>query len=641
MSTVAPMEDKPDGAPLEGPPRAEERVSSSPSIDVAPLPIVGSNTGAPTRAAPGALAPLGKLTTLPPGYSPPPGAPAAQRGERAEAAGAPPAKGATFRFRFVRAYWTTFLVIGSYIRFSLAERLFGHAWGEARIGEVHARNASRVERTIVKLQGLFIKVGQLLSIMANFLPEEFRVGLEALQDQVPPRPYSEIRARIEEELGKSVGELFAHIEESPIASASLGQVHEAWLKDGTHVAVKVQHRDIDEIVRLDLATIRRIMRIVSVFVPVKGLDAYYHQIRAMISEELDFIREAQNIRRIADNFRAQPDVRFPLPIEGLGTRRVMATTFVEGVKVGDVMALEALGIDRRALARRIVKTFCQQIFVDGLYHADPHPGNMLVGLEGELILLDFGAVAELSREMREGIPAFLEGVIRRDTEAIIKALRRMGFLSRSGSLDVSEKVIEFFHERFQEEVKLESFNLKDIKLDPQKGIESLIDLRKMNIGLKELSDAFVVPRDFVLLERTILLLTGVCTQLDPDMSPMEVVRPYLQEFVLGNRDWAQIAVDAAKDMGLKALTLPDHVSRYLTRANRGEAEVRVRGLDHAARVVYAGIQQAIFAALAISGSLGALQLYLAGHARLAQYCLYGAAVMGALLALRMLFTRTR
>jgi len=544
-------------------------------------------------------------------------------------------------YRFVRAYWTTFVVIGSYLWFAFRTRLFGKAWAESHMAEVHARNARRVERTIVDLQGLFIKVGQLLSIMANFLPAQFRSGLEGLQDQVPPRSFSEIAERIEGELGQPVGALFARFCEEPIASASLGQVHEAWLKDGAHVAVKVQHGDIDEIVRLDLTTIRRIMRIVSWFVPVQGLDAYHQQIKAMIEEELDFLREARNIERIAANFARDPMVRFPLPMSALCTRRVMVTTFIEGVKVGDVDALEALGIDRQALARRIVQVFCQQIFVDGIYHADPHPGNMLVGLEGELILLDFGAVAELGPRMREGIPEFLEAVIRRDTDAIIKALRKMGFLSRTDAVDVSERVIEYLHERFQEEVKLESFNLKDIKLDPQKGVENLMDLRKMNIGLKELSGAFHVPRDFVLLERTLLLLTGVCTQLDPDLNPMVVVRPYLQEFVLGNRDWAQIALEAAKDMGLKALTIPDDLRKYLTRANRGEAEVRVKGLQHAARLVYAGVHQVIYAAIGIAAGFASLQLYLAGHVWLARYCLYGAGAMGLLLFISVLFTRTK
>ena len=544
-------------------------------------------------------------------------------------------------YRFVRAYWTTFVVIGSYLWFAFLSRLLGKSWADHNVDGVHLRNARRVEHTIVDLQGLFIKVGQLLSIMANFLPAQFRSGLEGLQDQVPPRPYAEITARIEEELGRPVEAVFDRFVETPIASASLGQVHEAWLKDGSHVAVKVQHADIDEIVRLDLHTIRRILAIVTLFVPVQGMDAYYHQIKTMISEEVDFLREARNIRRIAKTFEGQKTVRFPVPVEELSTARVMVTSFVEGVKVGDLAALDARGVDRRELAERIVRVFAQQIFVDGVYHADPHPGNMLVGPDGELVLLDFGAVGELSPRMREGIPEFLEAVIRRDTDAIIKALRKMGFLAKNAEFDVSEKVIEFFHQRFQEEVKLESFNLKDIKLDPQKGIESLIDLRRMNIGMKELSGTFHVPRDFVLLERTILLLTGVCTELCPDLNPMEVIRPYLQEFVLGNRDWAQIAMEAAKDMALQALTIPDDLRKYLTRANRGESEMRIKGLQQAAGVVYRGVRQLIYAALGLGAGYAALQLYLAGHLRQAQYCLYGAGAMGALLVLSIAFHRTR
>lgn len=552
-----------------------------------------------------------------------------------------PRKPAHQSYRFVRAYYTTFVVLGSYLWFFFLARFFGGAWMDARMGDLHARNARRVLSTIVELQGLFIKVGQLLSIMANFLPAQFRSGLEALQDQVPPRPYKEIRDRIERELDKPIGELFERFYEEPIASASLGQVHEAWLADGTHVAVKVQHRNIDEIVRLDLKTIRRIMQIVSWFVPVQGLDAYYHQVRSMIAEELDFQREAQNITRIADNFVRDPSVRFPRPVSGYCTSRVMTTSFLPGVKIGDVAALDARGIDRKALARKVVQVFCQQIFIDGIYHADPHPGNMLVADDGALILLDFGAVAELSPQMREGIPEFLEGVIRRDTEQLIKAMRKMGFLSRADAPDVSEKVIEFFHQRFQDEVKLDSFNLKDIKLDPQKGIESLVDLRKMNIGLKELSGAFHVPRDWVLLERTILLLTGLCTQLDPELSPMEVIRPYLQDFVLGNRDWAQIAVESAKDMALKALTLPEDLRKFLTRANRGEAELRVKNLGSAARLVYAGIRQLIYAGLAAFAAFAALELHLAGQAQLARQCLYGAGAMLVLLFGSMLLTRPK
>ncbi|HEX9298307.1 MAG TPA: AarF/ABC1/UbiB kinase family protein, partial [Polyangiaceae bacterium] len=362
-------------------------------------------------------------------------------------------------YRFIRAYWTTFQVIFAYLGLGLGRRLFGAAWYENRIVEAHRRNAVRVERTIVKLQGLFIKVGQLLSIMANFLPEQFRTGLEALQDQVPPRPFEDIEHRIRLDLGKPVDQIFRRFDRRPLASASLGQVHEAYLPDGTRVAVKVQHRDIDEITRLDLKTIRRIMAIVQFFVPVRGLDGYYLQVRQMIAEELDFQREAKNIERIANNFKNDPEVVFPRVIPELSTRQVLTATFVEGVKVGDTAAIDAAAIDRKRLARKIVRTYCQMMFVDGLYHADPHPGNMLARVDGSLILLDFGAVAELSPSMREGIPEFLEGVLRRDTNRLIRALKKMGFLARGDDGEVSEKVIEYFHRRFQEEVRLDSFNL--------------------------------------------------------------------------------------------------------------------------------------------------------------------------------------
>ncbi|HMI83506.1 MAG TPA: AarF/UbiB family protein, partial [Polyangiaceae bacterium] len=513
------------------------------------------------------------------------------------------------RYRFFRAYWTTFQVIFSYLALRLGRRIFGAGWYHDRLVDTHRLNALRVEQTIIKLQGLFIKVGQLLSIMANFLPEQFRAGLAGLQDQVPPRPFADIEQRILVDLGKPVDDLFRRFERSPLASASLGQVHEAYLMNGTRVAVKVQHRDIDQITRLDLKTIRRIMAIVQTFVPVRGLDAYYLQIKQMIAEELDFQREAQNIDRLAANFKDDTGVVFPHVVPELSTRHVLTTTFVEGVKVGDTQAIDAAGIDRPHLARKIVRTYCQMMFVDGVYHADPHPGNMLARSDGSLVLLDFGAVAELSPSMREGIPEFLEGIIRRDTARLIKAVKKMGFLARGDDGEISEKVIEYFHHRFQEEVRLDSFNLKDIKIDPMRGLENILDLRRMNIGLRELSGTFHVPRDWVLLERTLLLLAGVCTQLDPEMSPMEVVGPYLKEFVLGERDWTKITLEAAKDIALQAITLPEDLRKYLTRAVRGELEIKVKGLPEGARLIYAAVRQAVYAAGAMVSVVSALVLH--------------------------------
>ncbi len=544
-------------------------------------------------------------------------------------------------WRFIRAYSTTFAVIWSYVSLSIKSRFFGKAYREERIAAVHKRNARRVYVTILELQGLFIKVGQALSIMANFLPEAFRGELEGLQDQVPPRTFEEIADRIEMDLGRKVDAIFDDFQRVPIASASLGQVHEARLKDGTRVAVKVQHKDIDEIVRLDLKTIRRIMKIVQWFVPVQGLDGYYHQIKELLGQELDFELEANNIETIAKNFEKDPRIQFPVPVRELSTKRVLTSTFVVGKKLTDLAGIEAMGVDKKDLAKRLVRAYCQMIFIDGIYHADPHPGNILVGSDGALILLDFGAVARLSPQMREGIPEFLEGVIRRDTDRLIKALRKMGFLSRRSDEVVSEKVIEYFHKRFQEEVKLESFNLKDVKIDPQRGFESLFDLRQMNVGLKELSGAFHIPRDWVLLERTIILFFGCCSMLDPELNPMGIIQPYMQDFVLGNRDFTQMAMETVRDMAMGAVTLPDDLRKYLVRATRGEMEVKVRGMAEGARTLYAIGRQIIYTAIAIAAGIAALQLHFRGEDQLARWFGYVAAGAGGVLVLSSIFARPK
>jgi ubiquinone biosynthesis protein len=574
----------------------------------------------PARAAPGVRA---SLLSAPPRPVP-----------TAHAAHAAPVRyrgqGAN-RWRFVRAYQTTFAVIASYLALSWKARLLGRQHREGNLVEVHKRNAKRVYETILELQGLFIKVGQLLSILANFLPEAFRAELEGLQDQVPPRRFEEIAPRVVSELGGPIEQFFTDFAREPIASASLGQVHEARTRDGRRVVVKVQHQDIDEMVRLDLKTIRRILSIVQWFVPIQGLSAYYEQIRMLLTQELDFELEANSIERIAQNFDRDPRVLFPVPLRELSTKRVMTTTFVEGKKLSDAVGLAELGVDRKDIARRLVRAYCQMIFVDGVYHADPHPGNLLVNANGDLVLLDFGAVAELSPQMREGIPEFLEGVIRRDTDRIVRALRKMGFLSRTSDEVMTEKIVEFFHRRFQEEVKIESFNLKDIKIDPMKGLEDLLDLRKMNVGLKELSDVFHIPRDWVLLERTLLLVYGSCSVLDPELNPMSIIQPYLNDFVLGGRDWQKVAVETVRDMVMGAVTLPEDLRKYLVRATRGQMEVRVQGLHEGARVVYAIGRQLIYTAIGIASGYGALLLHTRGESGAATSALAGLAGVCALL----------
>src|SRR4051812_39443750 len=277
------------------------------------------------------------------------------------------ARPAPLRIRSIRAYWATFRVIWSYLWLRFRSRFHSDAWIEHNLRMIHLRNARRIERTICDLQGLFIKVGQLISIMTNFLPEEFRKELEGLQDSVPPRPYKDIEARICEELGKTPDEVFAVFERRPIASASIGQVHLARLHDGQKVAVKVQYPDIEQIVRRDLQTLRRIFRIVEWFIPYQGLEELYREIRAIVLEELDYRAEADNVARISANFPDRTDVAFPRVVQELSTARVLVTHFESGVKITDHAATKKLGLDRNQLARQVVEIYCQQIFSDGIY----------------------------------------------------------------------------------------------------------------------------------------------------------------------------------------------------------------------------------------------------------------------------------
>ncbi len=544
-------------------------------------------------------------------------------------------------WRFVRAYVTTFRVILSYIWFRASSRFRGPEWRDAHLGAVHKRNAQIVYRTILTLQGLFIKVGQLLSILANFLPEEFRSELEGLQDQVPPRPYKEAYARIVSELGEERTRQFVFIDEVPIASASLGQVHEARLADGRRVVVKVQHQAVDTIVRIDLKIIRNILRIVRFFFPIEGLDAYYHQIKELLEQELDFRQEAESIERIAANFRNDKRVVFPMPVAELSSSRVLTTAFIEGVKVNDVAALDAMGIDRTDVARRLVRAYCQMIFVDGVYHADPHPGNILVQQDGAIVLLDFGAVAQLSSSMREGIPDFLVGVLRRDTQKLVSAMRKMGFLSHTMDEQVTERIIEYFHRRFQEEVRLESFNLKDIKIDPQRGFENLLDLRRMNIGLRELTGAFHIPKDWVLLERTLLLLYGCCAQLDPGLKPIEIVQPYVQDFILSGQDWTQVVLASVRDATMSAVTLPDDLRKYLTRSMRGQLEVKVKGVDEAASAVRSSARQIIYAAIGLFAAYEGFELRKDGDFEPMRWCFVVTGISATLLLLSFWWSRPK
>jgi ubiquinone biosynthesis protein len=513
-----------------------------------------------------------------------------------------PDRPSTRRFRLLAVYGTALRIALSYLGLHVSSRLRGAEWKERRLPAYHRRNARRVEQMILRQKGLFIKVGQLISILTNFLPEAFRAGLEGLQDQIPPRPFAEIERRILLELGQAPDALFSDFEREPIASASLAQVHRAKLADGRLVAVKVQHVDIEETARIDLQTIHNLLRAMGSVFRIRGLDTQYRQLETMIAEELDFEQEARNIARIAASFASDTRTRLPIVIPERSSRRVLTTEFVEGVKVTHLTALDAIGIDREDLARHIVKVYCKMIFTDGVYHADPHPGNILVQADGGVVFLDFGAVAYLSPEMKAGIPEFLAGAIGRDPDRIACALRNMGFIAHGDAEATVRRLIDYVHEQLLADLPIEAIHLDQINTETALAskLEMYADLRRMNISLRELTDTFQVPKDWMLLERTMLLLLGLCTHLYPSMNPMRIIRPYVEEVVLGeDRNWTALIGALVKDVASTALALPDELHRLLQRANQGNLEVRITGLKQTTHLIYALGHQFLFGMLAL------------------------------------------
>jgi predicted unusual protein kinase regulating ubiquinone biosynthesis (AarF/ABC1/UbiB family) len=512
--------------------------------------------------------------------------------------------------RLFTVYWVTLRVSLSYLGLAVARRFRGEEAIARLTRAKHRRNALRIEAAIVRLRGLFIKVGQLISIMANFLPDAFRDELEALQDQVPPRPYDDIQDRLRREFGKSPSELFAEFAAEPVASASIGQVHRARLHSGEEVAVKVQYVDIEQIVRTDLRALRRIVWLLRWVMPDYGFDTIYQEIRGMVLSELDYRKEADAIRRISANFKARGSttpVRIPRVIDALSSERVLTTEWISGIRIADLPALARAGLDTHQLAHTCVQAFCEQIFVDGDYHADPHPGNLLVQATSErdrtpvLVFLDFGATAQVSEAMRRGMVSFLQGAMARDTTRIVAAMKEMGFISRRADPEVFDRVVEYFHERLRGEVRVEGFSLKDLKFQANDQLGALLDLRSLNVSLADLKDAFQIPKEWILLERALLLLLGVCTTLDPNLNPAPIIQPYLERFLLGEkREWQELALDAGRETLLSALSLPGQLQRFMSRALRGDLDVRVSNLGEQAELLYLASEQRLWGTLLVA-----------------------------------------
>jgi len=489
-------------------------------------------------------------------------------------------------YRKRKAYWTAFLVFTSYAWLKVKSKFLGKHHYERNIKRLHIKNANRAKIRIQELQGLFVKFGQLISNLSNVLPKEFRSPLEELQDHVTAKAYEEIENTILKQLGRKPSEIFSNFDKKPLAVASIGQVHRAEL-NGEHVVVKIQHQNIDAIARADLEILKNIVKLHGFFMDMQGLDHTYNQVKQMIEEELDYAKEAKSMQAISENLKEVSNLNIVIPkvFPEHSTTKVLTTTFCEGTNIGHLDELKAWNLDLDDIATRLIQLYCKMIVKDGFYHADPHPGNILVNESGEIILLDFGAVAHLTEATKKSLPELVEAVVRNDTEAIVNALKTMGFVgSDKASKKYIKKLINTFKEFLEEEVEFDGLNFQNIKLNS--GLGSITSILK-KVDLKDVSNNIVIPKDYILLNRTLVLLLGNAFQLAPKLNAIEVARPYLKEQVLKTEySFKDLVVKTLKSQITTGISLPGELSQFLQTANDSTLEDEMTEMNLTLQRIY-------------------------------------------------------
>jgi len=419
------------------------------------------------------------------------------------------------RQRFLIVSRMVAVVYGGYKTLQLFEKIAGLDRVADMYRSHHRRSAEMAYDTATRLQGLLIKSCQFLGTRADILPRQYIEVLSELHDRVPARSAAEMIGALERELCRPWREVFAEFDEKPLASASLAQVHRARLHDGREVAVKIQYPEIARLVEIDLTNLSFLVNILARIERNFDLRLILREVSKYVRLELDFENEADNAEKIRANLLQRSDVVVPLIVRELSTRRVLVMEYVEGVKVTDVAGLAAAGIDKQDVARLLSEVFCHQILIDGFFHADPHPGNILVQPGPRLVLLDFGLAKDFPPGLAAGVMQLTAAIISQDTEAIAAAFTALGFRTKNGDSDSLMMLGEAFLGQAVREGKayadrelMETFN------------DDLAEALRANPIVE-------APSDLLLVVRVMGLLSGIGKQLDSRVDPMGVILPFL------------------------------------------------------------------------------------------------------------------
>ncbi|MEJ2485402.1 MAG: AarF/UbiB family protein [Anaerolineales bacterium] len=465
----------------------------------------------------------------------------------------------------------------------------------------------------VRLGGVLIKVGQFLSARMDVLPEEITNELAGLQDEVPAEDFEAIRTLAESELDGALLDQFASFEKTPLAAASLGQVHRATLKKkdqqdfGTQVVVKIQRPDIETIIATDLSALRWAGNLVMRYRQLRkriDIRALLAEFTTVLYQEIDYLAEGQNAQTFGENFTDIPGVRVPQVVWSHTTKKVLTLEDVYAIKITDYQEIDQAGIDRAEVATRLFDTYMRQIFEDGFFHADPHPGNLFVDTNGPdgpwlLTFIDFGMVGRIPPNTRAGLKELAIGLGTKDAKRIIESYKLLNILLPNADLSLIEQAESAMFDRFWGKSMDE---LRNIPFDEMH--EFAIEFRELVYQMP-----FQVPQDLIFLFRTVAILAGICTGLDPDFNLWTVMAPYTEKMIADEAG----AATWLKEAGLilqTLIALPRKTETMLDRLNRGGLVVQIPAGERQLKQISQTLRRLVFAVLFLAFLTNGVIVYL-------------------------------
>lgn len=470
----------------------------------------------------------------------------------------------------------------------------------------------RLRRAFEELGPTFIKLGQVLSGRPDLVTSQFADEFKKLRDEVPPFPFEEARRIVESELKAPLGKLFLEFEQRPVAAASIAQVHYAVLNDGTEVVVKVRRPGIEKNLERDISILTGIAHLLEKHVPEARIfnpSAIVEEFSRTVKRELDFVIEADNAIRFTRNFKDNPHLCIPKVYEEYTSRRVLTLERLTGIKISDVGLLDAAGFDRTALAKNGAEAFFKQVLEDGFFHADPHPGNMFVLPDGRIGLVDFGMVGRLTEENMEVIADTFLALVNKDFDGLVQQYIYMGFVTEDVDLD------KFKHDFKRDLVELiEPLYGKTLN---QISLSVYID-RVTRLAIKH---RLKFPADLILMNKALLTIEGLGTELDPEFDFIEVAKPYAARLVrkkYSPRRYSHRLRRELMDLTDFAGNLPRQVRIILRKIIKDDMHVKMdlKGLDRFIRDFDRSTNRISFSLIIAAVIIGSSVIIHSGRGRL-------------------------